>query len=42
MENKDCSDSGGRNVLFADGHVEFIKESDWDTRMGPYLKYAYE
>ncbi|MBI4557919.1 MAG: hypothetical protein HY706_10085, partial [Candidatus Hydrogenedentes bacterium] len=31
--------SGGRNVGFADGHVEFIRDpKDWDQRIAPYLK----
>ena len=27
----------GRNVLFADGHVEYIRDREWNERIQPYL-----
>jgi prepilin-type processing-associated H-X9-DG protein len=42
IERKECgSESGGRNVYFHDGHVEFIKNEAWTERMGRFLKYSY-
>ena len=29
----------GRNVAFADGHVEFVTTQDWETMVAPYLEY---
>ena len=32
-------DTLGRNVLYADGHVEVVPEKDWNKRINPFLKY---
>lgn len=32
-------DEPGRNVLFADGHAEFIGPTEWVERIKPYLNY---
>ena len=42
IEKEGCSGGSGRNVLFIDGHVEFILEENWNADMGPYLEYAYK
>ncbi len=41
VELHECSESGGRNVEFVDGHVEWIADADWDRIIGPYLDYRY-
>lgn len=41
IEKEGCSGGGGRNVLFVDGHVKFIRDENWDADMGPYLEHAY-
>ncbi|HIA46476.1 MAG TPA: hypothetical protein EYN96_00555 [Candidatus Hydrogenedentes bacterium] len=41
VELRECSESGGRNVEFVDGHVEWIADADWDRIIGPYLDYRY-
>lgn len=42
IEKVDCSESGGRNVLFADGHAEFVTDEDWEIQIAPFMKYAYK
>ena len=42
IEKEGCSGDAGRNVLFIDGHVEFILEENMDERIGAYLEYAYK
>lgn len=39
FETHECSASAGRNVLFPDGHVEFILDENWETRVEPYLDF---
>lgn len=41
IERHECSESGGRNVIFADGHAEWIPDKDWGTIIAPYLQYNY-
>lgn len=36
----ECSGSGGRNVLFADGHVEYLKEEHFQRSVEPFLDLA--
>ena len=31
--------TAGRNVAFADGHVEFLTTQAWETKVAPYLAY---
>ena len=42
IETHECSNLGGRHVLYAGGKVEFIKNEDWATLIEPYVAYAYE
>lgn len=35
----ECSGSGGRNVFFVDGHVEYVLHDNWNDQIGPYLAY---
>jgi len=41
VELHECSESEGRNVIFVDGHAEWIADTDWDRVIGPYLEYRY-
>jgi RNA polymerase sigma-70 factor (ECF subfamily) len=37
IETHECSSSGGRHVIFLDGHLERVPLEDWDARIAPYL-----
>jgi RNA polymerase sigma-70 factor (ECF subfamily) len=41
MDIDECSGSGGRNVLFIDGHVEYVLNRDYDTVIRPFLNVNF-
>jgi len=42
IETHECSGLKGRNVLYTDGHAEFITDAEWESRMGPWLEHSYK
>lgn len=41
VEIDECSGSGGRNVLFVDGHVEYVLHQNWNAQIVPYLSVRF-
>ena len=39
LERHECSGLEGRNILFLDGHVEMLKDGEWESIVEPYLQY---
>ena len=39
LERHECSGLEGRNILFLDGHVEMLKNGEWESIVEPYLQY---
>lgn len=40
IELDHCGTTGGRNVLFLDGHVARVSDAEWDETIAPYVAYA--